>query len=419
VAREAVTGVTEARPAAGGPDAGPAAAPDARGEDLSTDVIVVGAGAIGASSACHLARSGLRVIVAEAFGGPAEGSTGRSFASVRAQWADPLNIEISWRSIRAYRSFPADHGIDVGYRPTGYLLLVPDAAWQAQLAAVDLQREHGVPVEVLDLAAAGRLTPLAPDGLAGATWGPADGVVDPHLATSAYLTLARAAGARVLFRHPVSAITPGGPGGRWSVTAGGRTVRARYVVNAAGGWAGQVAALAGLAVPVAHSRRNIYASAPGALAALGIGPVPMTIDLGSGVYVRSEGPRLLFGAARPDQPDGYDVSVDWPWMESVLALAVPRFGWLAGLPLDRAGCWAGTYENSPDHHGILGADPGAPTWVNACGFSGHGLMQAPEIGRLVAEQVTAGAITSLDTTPLRLDRFTGADPAGQRLGLVF
>ncbi len=198
------------------------------------------------------------------------------------------------------------------------------------------------------------------------------------------------------------------------MTAGGQDFGARFVVNAAGGWAGQVAALAGLAVPVVHSRRNIYATAPGALPA----PLPMTIDLGTGVYVRSEGPRLLFGAARPDQPDGYDVSVDWPWMEQSLALAVARFPWLADLPLDRTGCWAGTYENSPDHHGILGPDPAAPTWVNACGFSGHGLMQAPEIGRLVAEQVTRGAITSLDVSALRPDRFTAA-ASQDRLGLVF
>jgi sarcosine oxidase, subunit beta len=385
----------------------------------STDAIVIGAGAIGASCAYHLARGGLRVLVAETFAGPAEGSTGRSFASIRSQWADPLNIEISWRSIRAYRSFPDDHGIDVGYRPTGYLLLVPDPQWPAHLAAVELQRAHGVPVEVLDVAAAAQVTPLRPDGIAGATWGPADGVVDPHLATAAYLTLARNAGAQVRFGHQVTAITPEDGDGGWSVTAGGRTIRARYLVNAAGGWAGEVAALAGRSVPVAHSRRNIYATAPGALDAINTGPLPMTIDLGTGVYVRSEGPRLLFGAARPDQPDGYDVSVDWPWMESVLALAVPRFPWIEDLPLDRAGCWAGTYENSPDHHGILGPDPAAPTWVNACGFSGHGLMQAPEIGRLVAEQVTTGAITSLDTDPLRPDRFAHAAGAGQRLGLVF
>ncbi len=380
----------------------------------STDAIVIGAGVVGASCAYHLARAGLNVIVAETFGGPAEGSTGRSFASIRSQWADPLNIEMSLRSIRAFRSFPDDHGIDVGYRPTGYLLLVPDALWQAQLKAVDLQRAHGVPVDVLDRAAAARLTPFAEDGIGGATWGPADGVVDPHLATRAYLELARAEGAQVRYRCPVSAIEPDANGG-WAVTAGGGPAcRAQYIVNAAGGWADQVAALAGLSVPVVHSRRNIYATAPGALP----DPVPMTIDLGTGMYVRSEGPRLLFGAARPDQPDGYDLNVDWPWMESVLALGAARFPWLADLPLDRSGCWAGTYENSPDRHGILGPHPGAPTWINACGFSGHGLMQAPEIGRLVAEQVATGAITSIDTSALRLDRFTAAT-ASDRVGLVF
>jgi glycine/D-amino acid oxidase-like deaminating enzyme len=378
---------------------------------VTADVIVVGAGALGASSAFHLARAGLRVVVVDAFAGPAEGSTGRSFASIRAQWADPLNIELSWRSIQAFRSFSEVHGIDVGYRPSGYLFLVPEAAWEAQLAAVDLQREHGVPVEVLDLPEAQRLTPFAPDGLAGATWGPADGVVDPHLATSAYLQLARSAGAQVLFRHRVTALAAGD---EWTVTAGGRRFGTRYVVNAAGGWAGDLAALAGLSVPVVHSRRNIYATAPGALDA----QLPMTIDIGTGLFVRSEGSRLLFGAARPDQEDGYDVTVDWPWLEVVLEQAVSRFPWLAELPLDRAGCWAGTYENTPDHHGLLGEDPSAPGWVNACGFSGHGLMQAPEIGRLVAEQITDGAITSVDASGLRLERFA-ASAASHGVGMVF
>jgi sarcosine oxidase, subunit beta len=384
------------------------------GSNISTDVIVVGAGVVGASCAYHLARAGLQVTVVENFDGPAQGSTGRSFASIRAQWADPLNIELSWRSICQFRSFVSDHGIDVGYRPSGYLLLVPDAAWEAQLTAVDLQREHGVPVEVLDAAAAACITPFTAAGLAGATWGPADGVVDPHLATTAYLAMARAAGAQVLFRHPVTAIDADSGSGSWMVTAGERTLHGQHVVNAAGGWAGELAALAGLAVPVVHSRRNIYATAPGALAAA----VPMTIDLGTGVFMRAEGLRLLFGGARPDQADGYDVSVDWPWMESVLEIAVVRFPWLAGLPLDRAACWAGTYENSPDHHGILGADPAAPTWINACGFSGHGLMQAPEIGRLAAEQATRGAIISIDASALRIERFTAAADAS-RVGLVF
>ena len=377
------------------------------------DVVVIGAGAIGASSAYELAAAGHRVVLVEALDGPAAGSTGRSFASIRGQWADPLNIELSWRSIQAFRDFPETHGTDVGYRPSGYLLLVSEQAWAAQLDAIELQRAHGVPVDVVSFDAAQRITPFEPAGLGGVTWGPADGVVDPHLVTSAWVQLARGHGATVLYRHPVTALEPGRDGG-WTVRAGGHTLTAQYVVNAAGGWAGELAALAGLDVPVVHSRRNVYSSAPGALAA----PLPMTVDFTSGVYLRSDGPRLLFGGARPDEVDAYNTAVDWPWLEGLLERGVRRFPWLADVPLDRSGCWAGTYENTPDHHGILGRDPSSPTWINACGFSGHGLMQSPEIGRLVAELVTDGAITSIDVSALDLGRFAGVGP-GERVGLVF
>jgi sarcosine oxidase subunit beta len=368
-----------------------------------TDVVVVGAGILGATTAYHLTRRGLGVTVVDQFAGPAEGSTGRSFASIRGQWSDPLNIDMSWRSICHFRDFAAEHGVDIGYRPTGYLLLVEDAQWEAHLGAVELQRRHGVPVDILDIDAAQAITPFNPDGIGGATWGPADGIVDPTLSTSAFITLARDAGARIRYSARVTAVERDGDG--WLVTAGGATVRAQYLVNAAGGWAGELAELAGLSVPVVHSRRNIYASAPHAIA----GSLPMSIDVTTGIYVRSEGPRLLFGGANPAEVDGYRTDVDWPWMESVLARGVPRFPWLADLPLDRSACWAGTYENTPDHHGILGADPSAPSWINACGFSGHGLMQGPEIGRLVAEEIVDGGAHSCDITPLRLDRFTEAD----------
>ena len=377
------------------------------------DVAVIGAGAIGASSAYRLAAAGLRVVLVEALDGPAAGSTGRSFASIRGQWADDLNIELSWRSIQAFRDFPDQHGVDVGYRPSGYLLLIGERLWTAQLAAVERQRAHGVPVEVLDIDRAQRITPFDPVGLGGATWGPADGVVDPHLATSAWVELARQHGARVRYRRPVTAFEPTADGG-WTIRAGADVITAQHVVNAAGGWSGEVAALAGFDVPVMHSRRNVFSSAPGALT----NPLPMTVDLGTGVYLRSDGPRLLMGGARPDEADGYNVQVDWSWLEPLLERAVPRFPWLADVPLDRTGCWAGTYENTPDHHGILGPAPGSPTWINACGFSGHGLMQAPELGRLVAEQVIDGTITSVDVSALAIERFATAD-RGRSVALVF
>jgi sarcosine oxidase subunit beta len=387
---------------------------------VTADVLVIGAGAVGASSAFHLARAGLSVLVADRFDGPAEGSTGRCFASVRGQWADDLNIELSWRSIRSLREFAAEHGIDVGYAATGYLFLVPDAAWPAQLDAVERQRRHGVPVEVLDLEAASRLTPFDAAGLAGATWGPADGVADPHGLTTAYLDLARRRGARTAYRRPVTSVRR--TGGAWTVVAGADTVSAGTVVNAAGGWAGEVAAQAGLDVPVRHSRRNVYAGAPGTPAAPAR-QLPMTIDLATGVYLRSEGDRVLFGG--PPSPRatgpagsagsaGYATDVDWPWMESVLELGVPRFPWLGDLPLDRSAAWAGTYEMSPDSQGILGPNPAAEGWYDACGFSGHGFMQSPEIGRLVAEEITTGRIASIaaDPAPLRIGRF--AEPAAGR-----
>ncbi|MDQ1717123.1 MAG: hypothetical protein QOE89_1076 [Pseudonocardiales bacterium] len=378
------------------------------------DVTVVGAGIIGAACAFELARRGLKVTVVEAFDGPAEGSSGRSFASVRAQWPDPLNIEISWRSIRRYRDFAVDYGFDVGYQPTGYLFLVPDRSWTDHLAAVDLQRGHGVPVEVLDVEAAKSITPFNDGGIAGATWGSADGVVDPHLATTAYLSMARELGAQVRYGHRATQIEAVASSNGWVLTAADTRFHSQHLVNAAGGWAGEVAALAGLSVPVVHSRRNVFSSAANAVPV----PLPMTVDIETGVYLRSDGPRLLFGAARPDEVDGYNLSLDWPWMESVIEMAMGRFPWLSEIPLDRTGAWAGTYENSPDHRAILGADPGAATWVNACGLSGHGVMQAPELGRLVAEQVADGAITSLDVRDLQLSRFAGGKRSSA-LGMVF
>jgi sarcosine oxidase subunit beta len=378
----------------------------------SADALVIGAGAIGASCAFHLAQAGLRTVVVDQFGGPAEGSTGRCFASVRAQWADDLNIELSWRSIQAFRAFPEEYGADVGYTASGYLFAVPHEAWPAHLAAAERQRAHGVPVDVLDVAAATEITPFEPDGIAGATWGAADGVVDPHGLTAAYLALARAHGADIRFRHAVTSLDRTAPG--WVVRAGPEEFAAGLVVNAAGGWAGQVAALAGLDVPVAHSRRNIYAGATEAFGRR----LPMTIDLASGVYLRSEGDRLLFGGPPSPGPSGYSTQVDWAWMEEVLLLGVPRFPWLAELPLDRGASWAGTYEMSPDSQGILGPHPDTPAWFNACGFSGHGFMQAPEIGRLVAEEVVTGQISSMDVTPLRIQRFSQA-AQGTAAGMVF
>jgi len=364
------------------------------------DVVVIGAGIIGASCAFHLAERGLSVLVLEALQAPAEGSTGRSFASVRGQWADPLNVEISWRSIQTYRDFERLHGCDVGYRPTGYLFLVPQDRWQTHRASVKMQREHGVPVSELTPEAAQRHTPFETEGIAGATWGEADGVVDPQGVTMAYLGLARGLGAEVAVMQAVTSVVAR-PDGGWRVGTSDLEVEATTVVNAAGGWSREVAALAGIDVPVDHVRRSIFSTA----SSTDPKRYPMTIDMGSGAFLRSEGDRLLFGMARQDEPLGFVNTLDWDWVETVLETACRRFPWLADLPLDRSASWAGTYEVTADDLPVLGANPAATGWLDACGFSGHGVMQAPEIGRLVTEEVVDGRVHSLDIGPLRHGRF--------------
>ncbi|HSG49237.1 MAG TPA: FAD-dependent oxidoreductase, partial [Longimicrobiales bacterium] len=179
-----------ARPGAGGAPPAPRA---------THDVVVVGCGIVGASCAWSLARTGLRVVVLEREAGPAMGSTGRSAAGVRVQFTAEANIRLSMHSLPVYRSFRERYGVDVGYRDIGYLLLVPPDRWDAHMAAVDLQRSLGAPVEVLAPDEALRLVPFDPAGVAGATWGPWDGIIDPHLATQAWVAMGREEGAEYRF----------------------------------------------------------------------------------------------------------------------------------------------------------------------------------------------------------------------------
>jgi sarcosine oxidase, subunit beta len=397
-----MTGRPRGRRGSGAPEVDGVIASDM--SDLTADVVVIGAGIVGTSCAYHLAERGRRVIVVEARASPALGSTGRSNACVRAQWRDPTNIAMSWSSIRFYRDFEDVFGSSAGYRPIGYLLLHPPDQWEAHLRAVELQRAAGVPVEVLDVDQARSHAPFVADGIAGATWGPADGRIDPHLATHAFLRSARDHGAELLLNSPVRTLR--GESGGWSVSTATATISTAAVVNAAGGWAGEVAALAGLDVPVVHSRRMLFCTGPGQRSDL-----PMTIDVGSGYFIRSEGDRLIMGFGGGHEQPGYDTTLDWSWLDHVITAGRARFPWILDLPMDRQASWAGTYEITPDHRPFLGRMPGRPGWYNACGFSGHGVMQAPATGRLTAEEIVDGRAHSIDIDPLRIERLAAGPSA--------
>ncbi|MDZ7779630.1 MAG: FAD-binding oxidoreductase [Gemmatimonadota bacterium] len=366
----------------------------------TVDVVVVGAGIVGASCAWHLASRGLRVVALETEAAPAMGSTGKSAAGVRVQFTTAPNIRLSMHSLPFYRSFETRFGMDIGYRPIGYLLLAPEERWDQHLESVELQRSLGAPVDVFSPEEALRFLPFDTEGLAGATRGPWDGVIDPHMATQAFVTMAKREGAEFRFGDPVTAVTRS-PSGGWEIVSAKGRVHADYVVNAAGAWSGEVASLAGLDVPVGPKKIQIFLSAP----IDDERTYPLTVDLATGVYVRSEGDRVLFGKDRLDQEIGFEEGMDWSWMEHVLLTGVTRFPWWEDLGVDRKSSWWGYYEMSPDHSPIIEAHPHAPTWIDACGFSGHGIMHAPATGLAVSEIVADGASRTLDVSAFGHARF--------------
>ncbi|BDP44124.1 FAD-dependent oxidoreductase (plasmid) [Deinococcus aetherius] len=357
------------------------------------DVVVIGAGIIGAACAWRLAERGLRVRVLER-DHPAGGSSGKSAAGVRAQFTSDTNILLSKHSIGEYARMPAS-----GYRPAGYLMLVPERQWGVHLAGVERQHVHGVPTEVLTPAQAQRHAPFETGGLGGCTFCPTDGVVDPHELTFEYVRLAREAGVRFSLGTPVTAVSR--RGGRWRVTTPAGAVEGEQVLNTAGAWSGEVAALAGLDVPVRPARRMVFTTGPLSLPHR----LPMVFDLESGVWLRSEGERLILG--RADEADvGWREGMDWAWLEPTLERALERFPWLETASLDRRASWWGYYEITPDHQPVVGRMPGVEGWLNACGFSGHGVMQAAATARVIAQEACF-EVPFVDIAPLRYERFAG------------
>jgi sarcosine oxidase subunit beta len=377
---------------------------------VKTDVVVIGAGIMGASCAFRLSERGLKVAVLEAQEAPTMGSTGRSAAGVRVQYTEEVNAHISWESIQEYQHFQELYGEDAGYRPIGYLFLVPPERWNEHLESVRMQERIGAPVRVLSVEDAQSLVAFETDGIAGVTYGPADGIVDPHSVTFTYLRLAKERGASIYLQTPMMSAT--WTGNAWRVETPGGIFEAEYLINAAGSWAGDVARRAGLKaeVPVQPVRRLVFVTTPTPWQHV----YPLTIDLMSGFYLRSEGQRILFGRSNPDEPPGFTEGMDWDWFEPTISVGLERFPWMEETRLDHQACWWGFYEVTPDHNPILGRLPIVENWINVAGFSGHGVQQAPAVGRLIAEEVVLGRAQSINIDPLRITRFSTAKQSHER-----
>ena len=375
------------------------------------DVVIIGGAIVGSSVATFLARRpdfGGRVVVVERDPTFRTSSTTLSAASIRLQFSTPLNIEISRFGLDVVthpdRFLNVDGDApDVDFIENGYLFLATQAGRHALEQNHAVQRSLDVPVTLMsptELRA--RFDWLNVDDLAGGSLGLSDeGWFDAHALLQGFRRKARSLGVKEVI-GAVTAVERDGDRLTGVRLADGSTIGADWVVNAAGPRAAEVAAMAGVDLPVRPRKRLVYhVEAP-----VSLGAAPLTIDP-TGVYFRPEGPAYISGYSPRDgeqDPDTLDLGADRAPFEAVvwpaLAHRVPAFDRLRLLD-----AWAGHYEvNTLDHNAIVGPHPRIRNLLFANGFSGHGLQQAPAVGRGLAEWITTGRYETLDLAPLGYER---------------
>ncbi len=374
---------------------------------------------MGAATAYYLSRHGAgRVVLIERDAQLGTGSTGRNAGGVRHQFSDPANIALSRESIALFERFEHEVGSPIDFWQDGYLFLLSSEASERHFAdSVALQRLLGLDVAWLTAAEAEAMTPgLDATGVRAASFCAKDGIADPNGVTMGFAKAAQAAGVTILRDTEVTGIDMA-QGRVAGVRTSGGDIATRAVVNAAGPWAAQVAAMAGVTLPVVPERRHIFIAqpAPGASwdDAAYAGRTPrsrlMVIDFDTTFYFHREGGGLLFGMGDPTEQPGFDTTVKWDFLPDVTSAAVRRLPALADASVTHA--WAGLYEMTPDHNPVIGS-LGVEGLYAIAGFSGHGFQHAPAAGRLLAD-VMLGRDPHFDLTPFAFDRFARGAAAGE------
>lgn len=367
--------------------------------------LVVGAGLAGSAVAMHLAEIGERdVVVVDPDLAGARSSSQLNAGGVRATWWRPVNVELCAATIDEL----ARHREEVALRQRGYLWLHGPGRWPEAVAHVALQNAHGREVELLTPGEVVRRFPFIDrvDDLAGATFSPHDGLVDPNAVRELYRRRARAAGVVFVDRRVVTGVVRDGPrvsGVRLAeVDAAGAdaalhdrapagpeaVVACERLVNAAGPWAVRVAALMGAPVPCRAVPRQICLLAT---RDVDLSPHGMIVDA-SDVYLHHEAEGLfLAGYSPPGDPPAY--RFDYEGAAFFEREVWPRLAHRSSAfdRLEHVRGWTGLYELSPDNSALVGAMDGLENAFEIHSFSGRGVMQSWAAGLSLAEEIVTGA----------------------------
>jgi len=385
----------------------------------TADIVIIGSGIVGSSVAYHLAEAGCtNILVIEREAHQGKGSTGKSMGGVRAQFSTPVNIQMARYSIDFFSRFDEVVGHPADYRAHGYLFCATNERHLAYLKT-NRERQHALGVTNVELVSPEDIAKFVPqlrvDDIVGGTFCSTDGFVDPHSVMMGFMLNARERGVKLWLDTEVTGIEVS-PADSSSISSGEdfarritgvQTTRGRVstpvVVNAAGPWAAQIAAMAGVTLPVEPLRRQLVPTEPfdGLPQCF-----PMVIDMSTGFHFRREGKGILLAWNDPEETPGFKTDFDPGFVEKILTRAASRVPSLIDAEVNPQRAWAGLYEMTPDHHAIIGPAPNVTGLYFVNGFSGHGVMHSPASGRITADLILKGNSELIDTRTLGVERFS-------------
>lgn len=379
------------------------------------DVVIIGAGIMGCSSAFQLASRGLKVCVVEknVIGA---GPSGKSSAIIRQHYSNELTARMALHSLRIFQNFADAVGGDAGFRRTGFLVLTPEKDLEGLKANVAMQRRVGIDTQIIESTEVVRRWPFLETGdLVAAAYEPESGYADPNLTLNSYVQAAKGRGATFKLETEVTGVRfIGGEVQGVDTTRG--SFDAPVVVNCAGPWGARVARFAGIEVPINSCRVQVAFFRRPQGYELGH---PVVADFNHAVYWRQEtGSLTLVGLIDPSEqdavvdPEAYREAVDSDFVADVGERLVKRFP--AMERSEHTGGYAALYDITPDWHPLMDELIEGSGFYICAGFSGHGFKLGPAVGLMVADMVSGAITPGMDRRLFRLNRFAENDPVRGR-----